>query len=193
MNTTAMAEKAEQLRELGFDKAAEDLRKKAELGRRLSIAYEHYRYVKQEKIDAYKEKLRKATTRRMTIEELRMHPTYRAAMDDGRRWNGRAMSEAQIEQLVLSKTTSSYDTLVLDTLSNYQGIPPQAALDKLAEAKGLKVFDTFEVAHVDPVASQVKLPDPIIFGLINGCTDRFFIAEWGDDVKLTDLIGASEG
>lgn len=192
MNTTAMAEKAQQLMELGFTKVAMELAAKAELGRKLSIAYEHYRYVKQEKIDAYKDKLRKATERRMTLAELRNHPTYGDAIQDGHRWH-REMSLEQIEDLVLSKTTPSYDTLVLDALHSYPGVPPQAALDKLAEAKAHGIFDTFEVAHVDPVASKVKLPDPIIFGLVAGCSDRFFIAEWGDDVKLADIIGTNEG
>jgi hypothetical protein len=32
--------------------------------------------------------------------------------------------------------------------------------------------------------------DPIIFGKIDGCTDRFFIAQWDDDVKIEDIVGA---
>ena len=60
----------------------------------------------------------------------------------------------------------------------------------MSEAKARGIFDTFEVAQIDSV---VEYKDPIVFGRIEGCGDRFFVAEWADDVSITDLIGDHEG
>lgn len=64
----------------------------------------------------------------------------------------------------------------------YQGIPPVGVLEKLQTEKKKKIFNYFTIANVK------HIPDPILFGRIDGCPDRFYLAQWGDDVCLDDLI-----
>lgn len=90
----------------------------------------------------------------------------------------------------LDKKTYRYDVLVFTSLDVYEQIPPEPVLCALEEAIGCGIFDSFEIASIQSVA---PLPDPILFGRIEGCTDRFFIAQWDDDVKISDLIGPQEG
>lgn len=65
---------------------------------------------------------------------------------------------------------------------NYEGIPPASVLKTMAEHLGRGLFDLFTVATVE------KVQDPLLLGRVAGCDDRFFIAQWGDDVSLDDLI-----
>lgn len=60
--------------------------------------------------------------------------------------------------------------------------PPAEVLVELGKAKTSKLFDDFAVLHIKYV------PDPILCGKINESEDLFFIAEWGDDVKLSDIV-----
>lgn len=173
MDLNALLEQAKSAEEAGFVKTAEVLKDKAERGRKLAIAYEHFKIVTQEQIDSFSKKLVEKTRRPLDAEQARRlelqktphHPT---------RWEG---------------ATVIHDELKLVAMETYPGLPPGDVLAKVKEAKVLGCFDRFEVAEVSPVSTVVKLPDPIVFGLVNGCTDRFFIAEWGDDVKVSDLIG----
>jgi uncharacterized protein (DUF433 family) len=175
MNTTMLLEQAKQAREAGFTAAAENLTKQAELARKLAIAYEHYRYVTREQIRAFVEALHARTVRRPTMDEALKQggPLFRADL--------------------LPYASNVYDTLVFDRMEAYPGLPPADVLAAVKAAQERKIFDAFEVAHVQPVATRIVYPDPIVFGLVEGCGDRFFIAEWGEDVKLADLIGSHEG
>lgn len=85
---------------------------------------------------------------------------------------------------------TSYDTLAFCKIAEYGEVPPVEVLGKVKEAMALKCFDYFEVAKVETV--QVR-PDPIIFGRIKGCDDRFFVAQWDNDVKIEDILMANEG
>lgn len=67
-------------------------------------------------------------------------------------------------------------------IKDYSGIPPLEVLETLKVHKDREIFDEFTVASV----TEVK--DPIIFGRFNGVKARFYIAQWGDDVCLDDLI-----
>jgi len=68
-------------------------------------------------------------------------------------------------------------------IENYDdGIPDDKVLDSLEKAKELKCFDYYEVMRVE----QQK--DPILFGRINGCPDRFYIDQWGSDVRVEDIL-----
>ena len=62
-------------------------------------------------------------------------------------------------------------------------LPPGDVLEKLAVAKKSELFDEFTILHVKAI------PDPILLGKIKGEKDRFFIAEWGNDITLTELMG----
>jgi hypothetical protein len=54
-------------------------------------------------------------------------------------------------------------------------------LEKMREAKKCNCFDSFEIAKIESI--EVK-KDPILFGRVNECGDRFFIAQWDDDVTI---------
>lgn len=88
------------------------------------------------------------------------------------------------------KSARSYKTLAFTPLMDYGKIPPEAALVALESAMDLGCFDTFEVATIEWVRI---VKDPIIFGRIHGCEDRFFICQWDDDVKIEDILQGDEG
>lgn len=72
-------------------------------------------------------------------------------------------------------------------VSEYEQVPPEEVLIAHQEAVDRQCFDTFEIGLI----KNVK--DPLLFGRINKCSDRFFIAQWGDDVSITDLLKDNEG
>lgn len=147
------SEVIDKLEKLGFKSASSKLKKIAEQKRKLAIAYEHFRFVRQAKIDAFNEKLKKETTRKMSNTHY-----------------------------------DSWQTLAFSSLENWDRIPPMSVLESLEQAQDKKCFDSFEVAYIKEVNN-----DPIIFGRIKGCPDRFFIDQWDDDVKIEDLLSANEG
>lgn len=81
-----------------------------------------------------------------------------------------------------------YQVLTLTSLKNYEKVPPADVLGKLAEALERKCFDSFEVAHIETVKE-----DPLLLGCIEGCGDKFFIAQWDNDVKISDILKDYEG
>jgi hypothetical protein len=78
-----------------------------------------------------------------------------------------------------------YKELVFIRLQNYTEIPPARVLDDLEKAKTDNLFDTFEVAKIEWIR---QVEDPILFGCIKGCTDKFFLSQWDDDVKIEDIL-----
>lgn len=148
----------------GFSQAA----RRVTLQQKLAQAYEHYRYITKDQIEAYQDKLRKSTVRPAVGDE---RYDYRS---------GRNVSHV-------------CDQLRFQSVEKYAGTPPQDVLEAVKVAKERGIFDGFEVADIQPVATKFKMPDPIVFGVVNGCTDRFVIAEWGDDVKVSDIIEKHEG
>ena len=83
-----------------------------------------------------------------------------------------------------------YKELCFIPLESYTDVPPDAALMALEAAQGKNCFDSYEVAKVE---DKVVDRDPIIFGRIKNCKDRFFIAQWDHDVKIEDILKANEG
>jgi len=142
-----MTETLERLTKLGFKTAAKKAVQLKDKARKLAIAYEHYRFVRQEKIDAFNQKM------------------LRNTMND----------------------PEGYKKLAFTSIEDYHGVPPNEVLDALETAQGRKCFDTFEVAYIK------RVKDPILFGRVSGCPDRFYIAQWDDDVKITDLLKENEG
>lgn len=145
-----VTEQIERLNALGFKAAASKIEKLAAQKRKLMIAYEHYRFVRQEKIDEFN-------------------------------------AELQHKTQVGSRMTGNYQTLAFTPIANYQECPPAEVLASLTEALERKCFDSFEVAHI------VKVEDPILFGRINDCSDRFYVDAWDNDVKIEDLLKENEG
>lgn len=67
-------------------------------------------------------------------------------------------------------------------VKEYKAIPPDHALEALKRAREKEIFHDFTIASV----THVK--DPLLFGVLNGVEDRFFLAQWGEDVALDDVI-----
>ena len=67
-------------------------------------------------------------------------------------------------------------------IEEYESIPPKEVLTKLRIHKDRLLFDYFTIASVENVK------DPLLFGRINETTDKYFIAQWGEDILLDDLI-----
>lgn len=67
-------------------------------------------------------------------------------------------------------------------VANYDGIPPEHVLLRLAEEKQKGIFQEYHVASVE------NIHDPLLLGIVKGCEDRFFLSQWGDDVSLDDVI-----
>lgn len=85
---------------------------------------------------------------------------------------------------------TSYDKLRFRAIKEYPNVPPANVLEDVKKARDLGCFDTFEVADIQTV--EVR-PDPIIFGRVSGCDNRFFISQWDNDVKLEDILKENEG
>lgn len=166
-----LLEQAQQAASLGFDAIAAKLHEKAEMARKLAIAYEHYRYVPASAVAAFNAKLRVQTNRPTT-------PADRDMLEPDR---------------YFGYPSECCDQLVFTPISEYQHLPPADVLEKVKEALNRGCFDVLEIAKISPVATKFEDPDPIVFGRVTGCDDRFFIAEWGTDVKLTDLIDGTVG
>ena len=147
-----------QLEKLGFKQAVSELKEKQELKRKMSIAYEHFRYVKPEKFDAFNEKLKEKTLKE----------------------TGEAGKNLY----------HNYDKLAFISVEKYATIPPQDILDKIEEAQKMECFDTFEICKIESIH---EYKDPIVFGVINGCPDKFFVAQWLDDIKIEDILMENEG
>ena len=163
---STLLERAAEAEAAGFTAAAETLRTKADRMSRLHRAY-HYRFVSQEVFDKFNQKLKDKTSRPAT------------AADAKKIANGTAYYTATI----------LHDQLTLVALEKYPALPPAEALKATTAARETGIFHRFEVAEVNPVGTEIKLPDPIVFGLVDGCTDRFFVCEWGSDVSIKDLLG----
>lgn len=147
-----------ELRELGFSTAANNVSNDRVLARKLRIAFEHFRLVKPEHLARFNEELKARTLRaagRNTWGEITEH-----------------------------------DTLKFTPIANYDKVPPAAALEAIRHAKGMDCFDSFEVATI---ASVRTVPDPIVFGIVSGCENKYFVAQWDSDVAIEDILRQGEG
>ncbi len=74
--------------------------------------------------------------------------------------------------------------LVVVEIKDYDKVPPDHVLESLQTARKKECFDSFHVAFIR------KVKDPILFGKIDDFKNlHFFIDQWGDDVKIEDIIG----
>lgn len=144
--------------ESGFIAAAEKANTINERYVRLVRAYEHFRYVTEENVKAFNEKLKKSTERTTGTAGYNL--------------------------------TRIYDELALMPIGEYKDMPPADVLMKVKSAADMKIFDEFELAKIK---SKREYLDPIVFGRITGCKDRFYIAQWDNDVTIDQLIEAHEG
>ena len=96
----------------------------------------------------------------------------------------------------LRKTTETgdsyrieYDKLAFIKLNEYAETPPSEVLDLLEGAIKDKCFDAFEVCKIESVREVV---DPILFGRVKGCGDRFYVAQWDNDVTIEEIKKIAE-
>ena len=89
------------------------------------------------------------------------------------------------ETIEENKNTLKYKTLKFTPIKDYSKIPPEEVLTTLEVAKNENIFDTFEICEID---WHEEIKDPILFGCINGCTDKFFISQWDNDIKIEDIF-----
>lgn len=140
----------QRLAALGFKRAAARIPILIVKQHKMAIAYEHYRFVREEHITRFQDALKAKT--------------YRGTPDN-----------------------NSYQYLAFTPISDFQEIPPAHVLTNLEAATLRNCFDAFEIAHI----REVK--DPILFGRIEDCPDRFYIDQWDDDVKIEDILKENEG
>jgi hypothetical protein len=95
--------------------------------------------------------------------------------------------DKKLHEETFNKKDGSYKRLVFENIKETTKIPPAAVLDKVQEAIDRGCFDSLEVCHI----REVK--DPIIFGRIEKCPDRFFIGQWDTDVSIDDILKPNEG
>lgn len=67
-------------------------------------------------------------------------------------------------------------------IHEYPGLPPQHVIDKLRDEVPKQLFHSFVIATVE------SIHDPLLLGVLNGREERYFLAQWGDDVSLDDVI-----
>jgi hypothetical protein len=84
----------------------------------------------------------------------------------------------------------TYQALKFTALESYPNVPPSEVLEKIRGAKELKCFDRFEVLTLETVE---VIPDPVVFGIIDGCDNKYFVAQWDDDVKIEQILREDEG
>jgi hypothetical protein len=85
---------------------------------------------------------------------------------------------------------STFQRLRFTELDRYGKVPPDEVLVALAQAQDRGCFDYFEVADIESVTI---VPDPLLLGRIRGSDVYFFITQWDDDVKISDILQADQG
>lgn len=89
-----------------------------------------------------------------------------------------------------NKSGYTYQHLKFTPIAQYGEIPPAPVLEALRDAKSKKCFDNFEIATIESVT---VVPDPILFGTITGDSNKYYIAQWDEDVKIEDILRPDEG
>ena len=149
----------QELRDLGFEAAADETKSKRELARKLRIAFEHFRVVLPEQIARFNTELARKTSNSTPSRDNPLgYPIH--------------------QRLAFTST------------KHYAGVPPKEVLEELKKARELNCFDSFEIATIESV---VKVPDPVLFGVIDGCDNKYFIAQWDNDVSIEQILRPEEG
>jgi len=171
--------KIEELEKLGFLKAVENLKQKVSKEEKLrKLGVYPYVRITEEKILDYL--MRKAKEYNTKVGQ----PDFK--VDKGINQPGMFLSPTH-SLLASTCHRGSYSGIGYflweeTPITTYEGIPPDGVLTTLKEHKERGVFDEFVVATVEAI------PDPLLLGKINEVSDRFYIAQWGNDIALDDII-----
>lgn len=95
------------------------------------------------------------------------------------------LEKEQLDKLL--KISSKH--IKLTDVKNYTRIIPDKIATKLKKLVKNSVFDRYVIAHYDPKKEAVemtkkeieKAKDPILFGVLNGSTNFYFIGDWIDE------------
>ena len=89
-----------------------------------------------------------------------------------------------------SNKTTAYLQIKAEALKDYDGTPPEEALDDILKAQDSNLFDDFIVLSVveETKTYQKPKPDPIVLGVIDGFSHSFFITQWDNDINILDLV-----
>jgi hypothetical protein len=182
----------ERLEKLGLMKVS----KKVAITKKVSQAYEFYRYVKPEIFDQFNLQMKFKTLKILNacpkcygkgkeelfynddpkvIEEMIVKAQTSELSADQCNYCQRTGAETQV-----------YDKLRFTKLEDSDKLPPEPCLYQLEVAVNRGCFDYFEVADIETIQER---PDPIIFGCIKGCKDKFFVTQWDTDVDINDILG----
>ena len=74
-------------------------------------------------------------------------------------------------------------------IKNFIKVIPEDVTEAKQEADMLKIFDNYVILHYDydgkavddTKAEKEKKKDPVLFGLIKGSTNMYYIGDWIDD------------
>ena len=105
------------------------------------------------------------------------------------------------EQQMVSFVKQCEKGIKLEYVKNFTRPMPQDIVDKIAKINQLEVFDNYVVLYYDPdgkiyketAREEAKRKDPIIFGLIAGSDNLYYVADWVDeycDLTLEAFIDA---
>lgn len=95
--------------------------------------------------------------------------------------------------------------LRLDWIGNFIRMIPPEILDRKVRMDGLGIFDNYVVLHYDPskkswAETQAEIAarrDPILFGLMSGSRNLYFVGDWIDEKcdltleQIIDQLGSS--
>lgn len=95
--------------------------------------------------------------------------------------------------------------LRLDWIGNFIRMIPPDILDRKIKMDGLGIFDNYVVLHYDPskkswAETQAEIAarrDPILFGLMSGSRNLYFVGDWVDEKcdltleQIVDQLGSS--
>lgn len=104
------------------------------------------------------------------------------------RFQGELMDK--VSKFAIYSGTYTYQALKFTAMEAYPNVPPGDVLQAIRDARKLKCFDRFEVLTLETVE---VIPDPVVFGVINGCDNKYFVAQWDDDVKIEQILREDEG
>jgi len=96
--------------------------------------------------------------------------------------------------------------LSLDYIKNFSRPIPENVAEKISKLNELEIFDNYVVLHYDPKKTAfketeyeiAKRKDPIIFGLIAGSRNLYYVTDWIDEFcdltleKFVDTLGIDE-
>lgn len=120
--------------------------------------------------------------------------TTRDTLTRLKEWDYKLLTKKTIEQFKSDNTmTMTRDGLKvhIDPIEKYCGNPqvgeakdriiPDHILDSLGTAKERELFDEYVILWAE------KVKDPLLLGIVDGCEDYFFIAEWGEDITFEQI------